>query len=146
MSSQGHSILAALVCLWGMNAYGAGPVDNAVLANDQDGTDWPAYGRTFGEGHYSPLNQIRTDTVKRLGLAWTLDLDLTNSISAPLEVGGVVYLGAGHGIVYAVDAKSGRQLWRYDAEAAQLGPSETARGMGYSWHRLLEKSRLCRHE
>jgi quinohemoprotein ethanol dehydrogenase len=97
----------------------AASIDNAALANDKDGKNWPAYGRTFGEGHFSPLTEINADTVKRLGLAWSLDLDVNNSITAPLAVDGVIYLGAGHGVVHAVDAKSGKLLWRFDAKAPE---------------------------
>ena len=104
----------------GLTAAAAGaPVTNSALANQSDGTNWPSYGRTFDEQHYSPLSQINGSSIARLGLAWSLDLDVSNSISAPLAVDGVLYLGAGHGIVHAVDAKSGRQLWRYDAQAPQ---------------------------
>lgn len=94
-------------------------VDDTMLSNAADGTNWGAFGRTFDEGHYSPLTQINADNVTRLGLAWTLDLDVTNSITAPLAVNGVIYLGAGHGVVYAVDAGSGKKLWRYDARAPE---------------------------
>jgi glucose dehydrogenase len=45
-----------------------------------------AYGRTFGETHYSPLVEINRETVPRLNLAWTLDLDVTNNLSTPLAV------------------------------------------------------------
>jgi quinohemoprotein ethanol dehydrogenase len=94
-------------------------IGNSALSNEQDGTNWLAFGRTFSEGHYSPLTDINVDTVKRLGLDWSLDLDVTNSITAPLAVDGVIYLGAGHGIIHAVEAKSGKLLWRYDAHAMQ---------------------------
>ncbi len=130
MSCRSRACLAALVCLWGANTRAAQVIDNAALANERDGTNWPAYGRTFSEGHYSPLSQIRTNTVKRLGLAWSLELDVTNSITAPLAVNGVVYLGAGHGIVYAVDARSGRQLWRYDAKAPEVANQKLRVGWG----------------
>ena len=95
-------------------------IDNVALGDEQDGTDWPAFGRTFSEGHYSPLTQINSDTVGRLGLAWSLDLEVTNSITAPLAVNGVVYLGAGHGIIHAVDARTGKLLWRYDPKAMEV--------------------------
>jgi quinohemoprotein ethanol dehydrogenase len=99
-------------------------VDNAALGREADGTDWPAYGRTFSESHYSPLTEINVATVRHLGLAWTLDLDVTNSIAAPLEIDGVIYLGAGHGVVHAVDAKTGKLLWRYDAKAPGVAGSK----------------------
>jgi quinohemoprotein ethanol dehydrogenase len=112
-------LMLALSILFSGYAQALEPVDNATLGNEIDGTNWPAYGRTFSESHYSPLSQINVATVQRLGLAWTLDLDVTNSIAAPLAVDGVIYLGAGHGIVHAVDAKTGTLLWRYDAKAPQ---------------------------
>ena len=127
----GRVCAVTLICVWGARASAAQVIDNAALANEQR-TDWPAYGRTFSEGHYSPLTQITTDSIKRLGLAWTLNLDVTNSITAPLEVDGVVYVGAGHGIIYAADARSGQQLWRYDAQAPQAAhlAAHRVRGAG----------------
>jgi quinohemoprotein ethanol dehydrogenase len=101
---------------WVVAATAAG-IDNAALSDSRDGANWAAYGRTFAEDHYSPLAQINDTTVKRLGLAWSLDLDASNLVTAPLAVDGVLYLVAGPGVIYAVDARSGRQLWRYDAGA-----------------------------
>ena len=94
-------------------------IDNAALANQDDGRNWPAFGRTFDEGHYSPLSLIHADNVQRLGLAWSLDLDVNNSITAPVAVNGVIYLGAGHGVIHAVDARTGKLLWRHDAKAPE---------------------------
>ena len=110
---------AALAVVLSVHARVPQNVDNAALQDEHDGTDWPAYGRTFSEGHYSPLTQINIDTIGRLGLAWSLDLDVTNSITTPLAVNGTVYLGAGHGIIHAVDARTGKLLWRYDAKATE---------------------------
>jgi quinohemoprotein ethanol dehydrogenase len=111
-------------------------VDNALLADEASGVNWAAFGRTFSEGHYSPLADINTESVKRLGLAWSLDLDVNNSITVPLAVDGVIYLGAGHGVVHAVDAPSGRLLWRFDAKApeaagAKLRVAWGIRGLAY---------------
>ena len=95
------AVLVACVTILGAGDRAPQVIDNTALANEQDGTNWSAYGRTFSEGHYSPLTQVNTETIKRLGLAWTLDLDVTNSITVPLAVNGVIYLGAGHGIIHA---------------------------------------------
>jgi quinohemoprotein ethanol dehydrogenase len=95
-------------------------IDNAALNDERDGINWSAFGRTFSENHYSPLFDINIDTVQRLGLAWSLDLDVTNSIAAPLAINGVIYLGAGHGVIHAVAARSGKLLWRYDARAMEI--------------------------
>jgi quinohemoprotein ethanol dehydrogenase len=116
---RNRTLVMAMALMMAGCAKAPKPVDNAALNNDQDGTNWLAFGRTFSEGHYSPLTQINADTVGRLGLAWSLDLDVSNSITAPLAVDGVIYLGAGHGVVHAVQAKTGKLLWRHDAKAPE---------------------------
>jgi quinohemoprotein ethanol dehydrogenase len=105
-------------------------VDDRVLANEKDGTNWPSYGRTFSESRFSPLTQIDASNVTRLGLAWSLDLDVSNSITAPLAMDGVVYLAAGYSIVHAVDATTGKLLWRVDTHAARLAGARLRSGWG----------------
>ncbi len=95
-------------------------VDNAALANQKDGRNWLAYGGGFHETRFSVLDQINANTVQKLGLAWSMDLDVSNSITAPLAVDGVIYLGAGHGILQAVEAATGKLLWRFDARAPEV--------------------------
>ena len=79
------------------------------------GDDWPGPGRTYGEQHFSPLTQVNAGNVSRLGLAWSLDLDVGNSVTQPIAVNGVLYFVTGTGILQAVDAVRGRRLWSYDA-------------------------------
>ncbi|HLA70710.1 MAG TPA: PQQ-binding-like beta-propeller repeat protein, partial [Steroidobacteraceae bacterium] len=110
-----HACFAALLFVTRVHAANS-PVDNAALNNEADGHNWAAYGRTFSEAHYSPLAEINRETVPRLNLAWTLDLDVTNNLSTPLAVDGVIYVASGYSFVHAVDAKSGKLLWRYDPE------------------------------
>ena len=76
-------------------------IDNAALKNEADGHNWAAYGRTYSETHYSPLTEINRDTVPRLNLAWTLDLDVTNNLSTPLAVEGVIYVASDYSFVHA---------------------------------------------
>lgn len=92
----------------------AADVDARMLGNTTDGANWPSYGRTYDETHFSPLKQINAANVGELGLAWSLDLDVANSITAPLAIDGVIYLAAGYSVVHAIEAKSGTLLWRYD--------------------------------
>ncbi|MDB5583129.1 MAG: alcohol dehydrogenase [Bradyrhizobium sp.] len=89
-----------------------------------DAAEWPGYGRTPDEQHFSPLTQIDRTTVSRLSLAWSIDLPREARVmeGTPLEVGGVVYFTTSLSIVYAVDAETGRQLWRYDPEAWRTNP------------------------
>jgi len=62
---------------------------------------------------YSPLAQITRDNVKQLAPAWTFPLSLHGLESAPLVVDGVLYLEAPTNDVYAMDAATGKQLWKY---------------------------------
>ena len=82
------------------------------------GRDWPAYGRTFSEQRFSPLDQINRRTVSKLGLAWSLELPQWNVFSAPVAVDGVIYIAVGFSVIYAVDAASGKTLWSYDPKVA----------------------------
>ena len=94
-------------------------IDQKALADEADGRNWAAWGRTFSEQRFSPLAQIDRGSVKRLGLAWTLELpDMWNVSTAPVAVDGVIYFAAGYSVVHAVDARTGRLLWKYDPKCA----------------------------
>jgi quinohemoprotein ethanol dehydrogenase len=82
------------------------------------GDDWPGYGRGFDESHYSPLAEIDNGNVGRLGLAWSLDLGTQSSVTQPIAVDGILYFAAGFSVVHAVDAATGKLLWRTDTNAA----------------------------
>ncbi|MDB5986319.1 MAG: PQQ-dependent dehydrogenase, methanol/ethanol family [Nevskia sp.] len=120
-------LLAAGMALAVLSGAQAAEIDNAALSNEADGGNWAAFGRTFSEQRFSPLDQINTQTVPKLGLAWTLDLpDVWNVSTAPVEVDGVIYFAAGFSVIHAVDAVSGKLLWKYD-------PKVSAEKMRMAW-------------
>ncbi len=93
--------------------------------------DWSAPGRDHTESHFSPLDQINVDTVKRLGIAWSFDVpDGVSLTSTPLMIGGKLYFSADRGIVYALDARTGSHLWTYDPAAWRHAP----RGIAYGFN------------
>ena len=122
--------LCVVALIFAGNALAATTIDNAALNNDADGHNWAAYGRTFSETHYSPLAEITRETVPRLNLAWALDLDVTNNLSTPLAVDGVIYVASGYSFVHAVDAKTGKLLWRYDPEVLKVVGNKLRTGWG----------------
>ena len=101
-----------------------------ILRDDSDGVNWAAFGRTFGEHHFSPLTEISSDNVERLGLAWSLDLGPGNPLSGPLAVDGILYIATGYSIVRAIDPVSGEQLWQYDPKAAEAAGKALRMGWG----------------
>ena len=130
------AFVIAIGCACGLAVAAPTIIDDRTLADDGDGRNWAAYGRTFGETHYSPLTEINAATVGRLGLAWSIDLEPQNVLSTPLAVDGVIYFAVGYSIVHAVDARTGRLLWRYDPgvierAGVKLRTGWGIRGLGY---------------
>ena len=93
-------------------------IDDAALKNaDQNQGNWLSHGRNYQEDRYSELDQINKETVKQLGLAWTLDLGIKRGIEAsPIVVDGIMFLTGPWSVVYAIDARKGIKLWEYDPE------------------------------
>src|SRR5579872_4902121 len=97
-------------------------VDDAALKNaGKTGEDWITYGLTPGETRYSPLNQITTANVNRLGLAWSYEIGKGggNQEGTPLEYNGVIYGITNWSVVYAVDVRTGKEKWRWDPQVNQ---------------------------
>ena len=45
-----------------------------IIAADTEPGSWLTHGRTYGEQRFSPLAKVTTQTVGRLGLAWTYEM------------------------------------------------------------------------
>src|SRR5579863_2087692 len=91
-------------------------LDDARLRDsDQDTSNWLMYGRTYDDHRFSPLKQINEETVGKLGLAWSRELGTSRGLEAtPLVKDGVLYATGSWSVVFAMDAKTGKTLWRYD--------------------------------
>ena len=96
----------------------AADVDGArIIKADQEGHNWMSHGRSYDEQRHSPLKQINTANVGKLGLAWQFKLDVDRGTEAtPIVVDGVMYTTGAFSIVYALDARSGELLWKYDPQ------------------------------
>ncbi len=94
------------------------PVDDAALAKPEARQqDWLSYGRDYYEQRFSPLNEISDTNVDKLGLAWQFETATERGLEAtPLVVDGVMYTTASWSVTYAIDARTGKQLWKYDPE------------------------------
>ncbi|HET9629645.1 MAG TPA: PQQ-dependent dehydrogenase, methanol/ethanol family [Novosphingobium sp.] len=107
----------------------------------ETGADWASYDGPTAQ-HYSPLDQIREDNVGRLGLAWYYDIDVGgSSMTAPVAADGVLYFAAGRSQVHAMDAATGKLLWKYDPNVGELAgdrmrPAWGSRGIAYAKGRV----------
>lgn len=98
--------------------------DDAMLVNaSKHPGEWLTHGLNYSENRYSPLTQINKQNVNTLGLAWVTDLESKRGLeTTPLIANGVMYLTGVWSIVYAIDASSGKILWKYDPKV----PPKTA--------------------
>ena len=79
--------------------------------------EWPSFGRDFTNQRMSPLTQINTGNVKHLALAWQFKTGVSASFQAtPIVTNGVMYVALPYNHVVALDAKTGKELWRYQHE------------------------------
>jgi quinohemoprotein ethanol dehydrogenase len=90
--------------------------ENALKNAGRTGEEWLTYGLNYAETRYSPLKQIDASNVHRLGLAWSYEIGPGggNQEGTPLIANGVIYGITNWSITYAVDARTGKELWRYD--------------------------------
>jgi quinohemoprotein ethanol dehydrogenase len=120
------TIAVSILILCALHAFGAQPALRQGAARD-----WPRSGGDSDETGFSGLTNINTANVRRLGLAWRLDLPGEQSLEAtPLAVGGVLYFTGSRSWVYAVDATSGRMLWHYDPKIWEHTPDKMRRIFG----------------
>ena len=125
---------------------GVAPAARTAAAADALGVaagEWPAYGRTAYGQRYSPLDQISPDNVANLEVAWTYrtgdmrgrpgDPAETTFEVTPLKVGNRLFLCTPHQSVIALDATTGKQLWRLDPKIqGDLALQHlTCRGLSY---------------
>jgi quinoprotein glucose dehydrogenase len=118
-------------------AAAAASVQYAML---QTGADWPAYGGTHHATRYSPLEQITPENVATLERVWEYR---TGSLpegdeafaaeTTPLKIGNRVFLCSAMGDLIALDAGTGAEAWRFDAEVPRdyIPYNATCRGVSY---------------
>ncbi|MHA6326302.1 PQQ-dependent methanol/ethanol family dehydrogenase [Roseivivax sp. CAU 1753] len=94
-------------------------VTEAMLADDQNMTSQIV---TNGMGRhlqrYSPLDTINKDNVKNLVPAWAFSLGgekQRGQETQPLIYDGVMYITGSYSRLYAIDVKTGQEIWQYDA-------------------------------
>jgi PQQ-dependent dehydrogenase (methanol/ethanol family) len=91
----------------------------AASALAQAGNEWPHYGGDQANTRYSTLKEINAGNVKNLRVAWMSSLgSLESQESSPLVIGDTLYVTTSTGpkYVFAMDAKTGKQKWRYEPE------------------------------
>lgn len=95
-------------------------LQSCMLAKSTQSTvsqDWPSFGRDFTSQRFAPATQINTTNVNQLVEAWKVNTGVTGSFqTTPIVQDGVMYLSLPFNHVVALDAATGKELWRYKHE------------------------------
>src|SRR5882672_12200601 len=91
-------------------------VDDKALKDAPKGTEWLSYGMGWSEARYSTMTQITPQNIGKLALDWSFEVGPGGDAqkSNPLFSNGILYGVTNWSIVFAVDAKTHKELWRYD--------------------------------
>jgi len=91
--------------------YAQGLDPSTLLAPSPD--SWPTYHGDYSGQRHSRLTQITPDNVHQITLSWAFQTNQPQQIKAtPILVNGVIYISTPDNL-WAVDARAGRQIWRY---------------------------------
>jgi PQQ-dependent dehydrogenase (methanol/ethanol family) len=95
-----------------------GGIDDARLrAADTEPGSWLAHGRTWAEQRFSRLDRIDDANVANLQLRWSFPTGTKRGLEAtPIVVDGVMYTTSTWSVVYALDARSGELVWKWDPQ------------------------------
>jgi alcohol dehydrogenase (cytochrome c) len=106
---------AALICGVSVSAICAAdlPFDKIVNAASHP-QEWLTYWGDYHATRYRDLNQIDDANVDRLRLQWIFQTGVPGAFeTVPLVLDGIMYFTANNSSAYAIDARSGRELWRF---------------------------------
>src|SRR5215470_13998237 len=105
------------------------PSDQESETTAERQQDWPVYGGSPENTHYSTLAQINRENVKQLTVAWSYDTGEQGGLeTSPIIVGGVLYGLTPTQKVFALEAATGKQLWKFDSGVVGSQPD---RGLAY---------------
>jgi alcohol dehydrogenase (cytochrome c) len=95
-----------------------GPVgavtEDHLLHAANNNANWLMYGRTYDAHRYSSLKQINKKNVARLTTQWSFQTGVLDGFECtPLVIDGIMYVTTPWNHAYAIDCKTGSQLWHY---------------------------------
>jgi len=125
------TIITASVIVGAAFAIGAGSaqVAHKGASRSSANVDWPVYGGQPANQHYSSLTQINRNNVSKLKVAWTFDTGEEGGLeTSPLIVGRTLYAYTPSQKVIALDAVTGKLLWKFDSG---IKAEQPARGVAY---------------
>jgi quinohemoprotein ethanol dehydrogenase len=113
-----------------LSLYTSVPTQSADDLPSQTAANWPLPGGNKANTRHSTLSQITTRNIESLGAAWVTDLGDTTSRATPVVADGLMFLPVSSS-VWALDARSGEVIWRYDTGSDRPSNRGLALGDGF---------------
>ncbi|MCP4005732.1 MAG: PQQ-dependent dehydrogenase, methanol/ethanol family [bacterium] len=89
--------------------------DARLRAADAEPGNWLTHGRTYSEQRFSPLDEVDADNVHQLQATWKFETGLKRGHEAtPIVLDGIMYFTGSWSVVFALDARTGEQVWKWD--------------------------------
>src|SRR5262245_2367326 len=112
-----------------------------ALRSPNPATDWPMFSHDLSATRFSPLKQINANNVGNLKLAWSMPYRADRNAAGggglgglteatPVVVNGVMYLPAENRVL-ALDATTGKQIWKFEVTSGGPGGALSRRGVTY---------------
>ncbi len=132
-SCAGAAFSAALLtgAAWAQEVQGGGTLygDMSAVTQDMltraggDGNNFLHTNGNYAQTRYYPNGQINTDNVRNLRPAWIFQTEIVETMeTTPIVVNGIMYVTTAFNHVYALDARTGKQIWHYKHD---MGPITT---------------------
>ncbi len=132
-------VLLAVTPLWAQS-------DALLETRHQQASNWLSYDRDNSGRRYSALKQITPSNVERLNVEWAFQYPTVplRSEATPIVRDGVMYLTSGGADAMAIDARTGRMLWRFQLPVETESQPNWNRGFALSGNRLFMGTVDCR--
>src|SRR6185503_2926634 len=90
--------------------------------------NWLTYWGDYQGHHFSALKQVDTTNVRQLQARWAVQMPGDSMLeTTPLVIDGIMYTAGMPGQVFAIDAKTGLQIWKYQRQQKTVNPYESNR-------------------
>ena len=128
------SLLAICVGVALHTPYPSKPFPAAAIVTTNNASDWQHWGASAAGRRYAAVEQINTDNVSKLAVAWTYRTGVGGAFKAtPLQIGDTLYVCLARNIIAALDSSTGEERWRFDPKLkdSKIGFTTTCRGVSY---------------
>ena len=141
-----------LIVVLGAAALQAQVTYEELLRAPDEPQNWLTYSGRYSGWRYSKLGEINTSNAQHLGMQWAFQVgDLGQFETTPLVVDGVLYGTGQNDRAFAVDARTGRAIWRYQRSLPEklqpccgmVNRGFAILGTAFSWRRSTRMRRRC---